>query len=255
MIAAIEDHYKIALDMYRKESHFFPLIGAVLQKNQLGRLFVDSAISPTQFYAEHNSGFSQIFGRTNNSFESKLEQYFSLKKFTVAKVRLYAPYTPLFLQKEVFLSSRSFRQRLIYCGEDGEFLNHRIARPLFQEDANQIRYKFDILNRFWQADNDFFGKSFPTGVVLDGQVESICYAAAVSNGCAEIDIVTSREVRKKGFATQAAQLFIERCKFAGIKPVWDCFLNNEPSLRLALTLKFIPKSKPYNFFTISNKYK
>ena len=83
-----------------------------------------------------------------------------------------------------------------------------------------------------------------------GECISICYGAAIDNKVAEIDIITDQRYRKHGYGYEVAQKFMQNSINKNIKPSWDCFTNNDGSMRLAKKLGFTFQMK-YNFHTIT----
>ena len=58
----------------------------------------------------------------------------------------------------------------------------------------------------------------------------------------EIDIHTKEKYRRRGLAHYAASAFIEECLARGLRPNWECWWDNEPSVSLAKKLGFEPIS-------------
>jgi hypothetical protein len=75
--------------------------------------------------------------------------------------------------------------------------------------------------------------------VLDGDtVAGACSAVFTGAGEAEISIHTAEAYRRRGLGCIAAAAFIEACAERGLRPVWGCWPENEPSVRLAGKLGF-----------------
>lgn len=127
------------------------------------------------------------------------------------------------------------------------------TREMVREDLIKIdEFKLDLENRFWNGPADTLKNSLAQIVIdKDSRPVSICYAAAVENRIAEIDVFTSERYRGKGLAKLAVEAFVNNCVAKNIKPTWDCFEDNTASKKTALSLGF-DKIQEYNFLSIYN---
>ena len=121
---------------------------------------------------------------------------------------------------------------------------------------NNISKINEILNlnidkMFWNSYNDVIQNSLGVFLNYDDEIISVCYAAAISDRKAEIDVKTNEKYRKRGFAKIVTEHFIEKCLKNEITPIWDCYTNNIASVNLALTLGF-EKDFSYPFIIIDN---
>lgn len=261
MISLLQTNLKYAHEVYREERYFFPLIAAVLLGKQDGLVFANDADIPTQFFVEHAFGFSQIFGQPDHTFLKALEIYLLKEKnFWAPKIRLYAPEVPPFLAESCSSVELSWRQRFI--SDTGVFEKSRIAISKMNLEQLELVYPgkahlviidsvFNVVDRFWRNREDFVNKACPCVVYYEGIPASICYAAASADGKAEIDVLTSARFRNLGLGKLAVYGFNQKCSESDISPLWDCFANNSPSMRMAESCGFIPCEKPYSFFTIN----
>jgi RimJ/RimL family protein N-acetyltransferase len=88
------------------------------------------------------------------------------------------------------------------------------------------------LERFWQ--NGF-------GFCLIGDEEEIacrCTAEYVSGDQCGIGIETLEAYQGRGFATVTTAAFVEHCHHSGIRPYWDSWAANVPSVRVAEKVGF-----------------
>lgn len=247
-----------AFKAYCGQSAFFPLIAAVLAGSQQGEAFGDDPDSPSRFHVEHAFGFAQIIGAITPGFEVFLRKRLLLDKdFAPAKIRLYTPTLPEFLagaagkpfrseRRRFFLDRAAFSARRALMDDD--IAN---TRPVSTENMGAVNSVFDLTTRFWPDCEAFLAKASAM-ITYDGSgaPAAICYAAAVENGRAEIDVLTAPALRGRGFGLRASAAFIDRCLGEGIEPLWDCFTNNAGSLALAASLGFKGGPAPYAFFTI-----
>lgn len=260
MIRLERNDYPAAYELYLKSDFFFPLIAAVMLDQQDGVVYVDNAAAPLQAYVEHAFGFSQVFGSPNADFERELEHYLLVARaFAPQKIRLYAPHAPDFIAATRYEPLRSYRQRFKIDPRD--FAQRRAADPASASgvstgvvDAGNIAavdQAFGVVSRFWRNTADFIENSQAVVVFRDGLPASICYAAAVANRCAEIDVLTLPEHRAQGLGRLSVMEFIGRCLDSSISPLWDCFTNNEGSMMLCKSAGFATFAPPYPFFTIN----
>lgn len=263
MIKLEQTSYPHLSELYETsgDAPYFPLIGAVLNSAQDGTVYADDALHPRQFYVEHSFGFAQIFGQTQPDFERALEHHFKTASFAAPKVRLYTPQLPDFLTSPVWDGARSVRQRFVI--DPARLQNAQTAGSAQPHDITTTGIHsinvalldrcFGVAQRFWRNHDDFIQHSHAVVSLYKGQPAAICYAAAVANGQAEIDVLTLPEFRQLGTAKWAVIHFIRQCLTEGLQPLWDCFSNNTASLELGRSVGFVPHGQPYPFFTVSNK--
>lgn len=241
-------------DFYEKQPAFFPLIAAVLRGDQDGEVMCDRPDSPQAFYAEHSFGFAQVFGSIDCNFQAILqERLVKRKSFTAKKIRLYTPEEPEFLREMKYDSIRSERQRfisvrtvpLIPMGSSSFEL-----RTLEPEHLPLISSELVDVTRFWRTTGEFVDCSSAIVAWRGTTAVAICYAAAIAANRAEIDVATLPDFRRQGLGTAVVLAFVERCRSAGVVPLWDCFTNNAGSMALARTCGFQPTGPAYSFYTI-----
>lgn len=244
-----------ARELYSASDTFFPLIAAVLDGTQKGGAFGNDAECPSEIYVEHSFGFAQLFGQSQEEFEKSFESYLLEERaFAAPKVRLYTPLVPYFFQDGAYSQLRSERQRFRPGGTTPPLLpsdsSASAIKGITTKLMPQVAKAFPLTGYFWPDAEAFLAHSMAQIVYADDEPAAICYAAAVADGKAEVDIFTVPEFRGRGYATQAGSAFIEYCATRDIEPLWDCFTNNAGSMRLAERLGFVPSGAPYQFFTI-----
>src|SRR5438105_11306077 len=148
-----------ALGLYRASEARFPLIGAVLLDEQDGAVYVDDPARPQQAYVEHAFGFAQLLGGPSAKFESALERHLLIdRSFAAAKIRLYTPRLPAFLEDARYESLRSWRQRFIMDpaklqGEDRTSAPASLDTVIDDVDESNIavlEQAFGVTRRFWR---------------------------------------------------------------------------------------------------------
>lgn len=246
--------------LYLKHCAYFPLIAAVLNNTQNGIILADCIENPTQIYVEHAFGFAQIFGRPVPTFERYLHQYLFIDRaFMCEKVRLYTPHYPNFLQENDYKSLQSVRQHFQLDLANGKTINPvntQKNKDVTLVLANMSHLKmiadtFGVMGRFWRTEDDFINYSNAVIAIVNGQAAALCYAAAIANDKAEIDVLTLPAYRHLGLAKAAVHLFNRHCIAQNLLPLWDCFTNNTASMALCRSTGFIPLDEPYHFFTIN----
>jgi GNAT superfamily N-acetyltransferase len=250
-----------AFEVYRSIDAFFPLIGAVLLGEQIGVAFADNARSPRQWYVEHRFGFAQTFGTAVPNFESDLERYILVQRgFVAPKARIYTPLLPNFLNAPTCDGFRSIRQRFVFARPPNESVgnapDHSDELDSIEVDAKNIadvERRFGIVSRFWRNSDDFVRNANAVLTLRQGEIAAICYAAAVADRRAEIDVFTLPEFRAHGVGRFTVARFLDLCRRRSLQPLWDCFTNNAGSMHLCRSVGFTAQTPPYPFFTISKQ--
>jgi GNAT superfamily N-acetyltransferase len=249
--------FKDILPLYARAGMIFPLILAVVQRRQRGQVFVDDSTNPKSALIVNKSGFMQFVG--TEVVDDRLISFLqSPTKSMPAYLLWYAP--PLQIQK--ILDGLPYelvrrRERVRFTFHAKNIIDPVICptgftvQPLKQELIEKAgHFKLDIESRFWASAADFIEHGIGTCVIKDGEVVSLCYSACIAADFAEIDIITQAEYRGMGLAGIAARAFVAECLRRGIKPTWDCFIQNTPSLRLANSLGFT-QSFVYPFYSFN----
>lgn len=250
--------YTAASKLYQSHEAFFPLIAAVMVDEQDGIVYGDDPLVPRRVYVEHAFGFAQVFGCNNAQFDLNLEQYLTIEpSFSSSKVRLYTPSLPVFLKTSAFDGQRSERQRFVFSGRPAglertltDELAQTTLKAVGRDHLARIESNFGAVKRFWRSTEDFLAKALAVVAWHRNEPVAICFAAAIAQGQAEIDVVTATEYRRSGIGKLVVQAFIDNCGAHDLKPVWDCFTNNTGSMALCRASGFKPDREPYAFYTI-----
>lgn len=254
----ITDRRKI-FSIYQKERFFFPLIGAVIEGKQKGNVYFDNINEIGWIIVIHKFGFAQIILKkyTEQTMEDICKLFISdiiIDDHKLNKIRIYT-IDDILLEyiKNNKILKFEIGTRVRFC------LPKLIAKKIGVEDQkindNEFNYvdkhfKLDLTTRFWRNKIQFIEESTPFILKENQKITSICYGAAVSNNFSEIDVYTDPEYRGKGYAKKAVEGFIKKCNFHHIKPLWDCYENNEGSIKTALAVGF-QESFRYNFLIIT----
>jgi GNAT superfamily N-acetyltransferase len=92
---------------------------------------------------------------------------------------------------------------------------------------------------FWGSLDAFVQNSLGFWVLDGDSPLSSVEAVFTGAGEAEISIATAPEARRRGLALLAASAFIEASLARGLRPIWGCWPENEPSVALAHRLGFV----------------
>ena len=237
----------------------FPIIQSVIDGVQQGSIFINSQ---NDCWVLHKAGFSEVFLKNDAGTEwidfiagsMKLPQYFHLYN-PAGKLINY-----LQLRNETFNIRVRGRIQLSYENQspikdslndlDDGFTLSNITNNNFE---SLSVFNLDLGSKFWKSKNEFIKHAL--GVVVSNKEDmpvSLCYAAAVADQRAEIDVVTLENYRGKGLAKTVVNSFINSCMANNLFPNWDCFEDNTSSLDAALKLGFF-KNKFYNFISVYRK--
>lgn len=247
--------YPIAKEYYLREKRFYPLVAAVLDQSQDGVVFANHPLFPSTFFVEHKFGFSQIYGVVDSRFYQGLRKYLFIDQaFIPQKIRSYAPSHHDFFHGFAEISERcQFR-----LADDSKLMLEPYQIDISVEDVTKENaeevdqvFKLDLFNRFWGSKEAFLKHGIAKALTHQGKFASICYASAVADGVAEIDVATIPEYRRHGYGRIVCSAFIRRCLDSRIILNWDCFTNNIGSMRLAESLGFAKYGEPYTFFTLN----
>lgn len=264
MIAALEPKdYPSVLPLYQELESVFPLIGAVIENRQRGQIFVDQPESPASAVVITDFGFMSFLGTDQNkNFNAGLANLLAdTTGIKPAYLLWYAPPTAWRQRLDALVPEPvrcRERARFEFRHERADFIHHVLTCPPgfeLKRLNEQLLPKTDelgtnISSRFWSSGSDFLKQGLGVGLVKHGRVVSLCYAACVVGGLAEIDIVTAPEYRGSGLGTLVAQQFIKESLREGITPTWDCFTGNLASFKLAERLGFV-SVRTYSFYNFN----
>lgn len=224
------------MDLYSKMQYRFPLIAAVLEGRQRGVVWANSTDNPTHFFVVNNFGFCQeFFSLFDTDFFRQILEY--INSTERPKLRMYAPLPHMeeFLRSTNFASKAERCQYLVLGGvPEQSIVDSRLfIRDFTVNDLCRTDFGLALTSRYWDGEEDFLRNTVAVGA-FDGDIPvGIWYAACVAMGRAEMDAFVADEYRKRGLGLRMALGFIARCRERGLVPSWDCYSNNEPSMRLA----------------------
>lgn len=234
----------------------FPIIQSVIDGLQQGSIFINSQ---NDCWVLHKAGFSEVFLKNDDGTEwidfiagnMKLPQYFHVYN-PDAKLINY-----LQLRNETFNTRVRERIQLSYENKsplkdsinalDDCFTLSKVTNNNFE---SLSVFNLDLESKFWNSKEEFIKHAL--GVVVSNKEDmpvSLCYAAAVADQRAEIDVVTLDNYRGKGLAKTVVNSFINSCMANNLLPNWDCFVDNISSISTAKSFNFGIKNN-YKFISI-----
>lgn len=245
--------------MIRNQLHStFPIIQAVIEGVQQGQIFRNAR---KDYWVLHKAGFSEVF--FNDDDGNELVDFIMENNSLLKYFHIYNPPEKLVgifkTKPEIFNIRERGRMQLKYEDRQNSDLSYPVqngytSMEVTRENIDLLTvFNLDLANKFWNGNEDFVKNAL--GVFIQDEQNnpvSLCYAAAVADQKAEIDVVTSDQHRGKGLAKSVVATFIENCVSKKIIPNWDCFKENLGSLAIALKLGFI-ENKLYNFVSVYRK--
>jgi len=239
----------------------FPLISAVVEKNQSGNIYVDKKETPQIVFIINHAGFSYLFAAIKIDF-NRLIDFFLQEKTIPRYFHLYDPPTGLIdftlKRKELGVKLRA-RIQLRYTKSYIRPEKYKPAMPLAIRHIDSGNFsELDVFNlhldkKFWTSKEAFLKEGY--GIFLTNETGipvTLCYSVSVSRGLAEIDIMTRPEYQGLGLAKYVTALFVEQSINKNIQANWDCFEENLGSLKTALSLGFESMYK-YSLLSIFDK--
>lgn len=233
----------------------FSIINSCFENNA-NCLHLDSSVVD-QSWTIHNSGFSYLFGPHNREAVDFLIQSTNNISQIPAYVHIYEH---SFTNNEIN-KIKSYGLKVKDRTRIKLMLEHPIPPTEYEQNTKPIekndipllsRLDLDLWKKFWN--DTFLENSFGVISKVENDIAAICYAAGLDNNEAEIDIYCREEYRQQGFAKNTLLRFLKECKVRNVKPSWDCFTSNKPSLSLAKKVGFTPLFS-YQFLSIYNPQK
>jgi RimJ/RimL family protein N-acetyltransferase len=261
MVELQANEFQCVLPLYRAAGARFPLISVVIQNKQRGQVFADDRESPRSAIVVTNFGFTFFAGEEKKSSDAELAGLFATGgAFKPSYLLWYSPTANWQRKLDAIpdLARRRERVRLEFRADSAGWLSETLQSPAgfelkslsFELIPKTEKFGVKLDSRFWASAADFVENGLGVCLVKDGEVVSLCYAAAVVDGLAEIDVVTDSEHRGLGLGYLVAQQFIRDCLSRGITPTWDCFAGNIGSMKLADKLGFT-SARSYPFYSFN----
>jgi GNAT superfamily N-acetyltransferase len=254
------ENFLRTLPLYEAAGHNFPLIHAVVEGQQRGQVFVDDAQEPRAAVVITNFGFTYVFGAEQTAaFDAGLTELLTRPERIRPTYLLWYDPPTLWQQRLAARPPDVVRRRERIRLEWPATRKAAAARCppgfelrlLTEELLPRVeRFGLQLESRFWSSAADLLTQGLGVLLLKGDEAVSLCYAACVAGGRAEVDVITAPEYRGQGLGTLAAQEFIEECLRRGLRPTWDCFVSNPASLKLAERLGF-EQVRAYTFYSFN----
>ncbi|MCG8443810.1 MAG: GNAT family N-acetyltransferase [Caulobacterales bacterium] len=239
-----QDALGAAAALYPAAPEGFPLIRAVLEARQPGAVFADDPSAPRLALILTGFGFAHAVGDVEgegpaDALTGALAGHPALKG---RYVLWYDPPAACRARLEALPEARArTRTRIRYRhagapSTDAPADGASVALVDAETFPALDMFGLDLGARFWRSPEAFLREGLAALVTVDARPASLCYAAAVAGGEAEVDVATLEDFKGRGLARRACAAFIAACRERGVAPTWDCFDYNEPSVRLAASL-------------------
>lgn len=262
MVELRPSEFERVLPLYRDTGMTFPLISSVIQGDQRGQILANDLDELTGALVVANFGFTFFVGKEDERFHEELIRLFGTGNELRPSYLLWysPPETWHKVLDDVAPDAVKRRQRIRYnfSKDHAGWMNEPVVSPpgfelknlSFELLPKTEKFQLKLDSRFWTSADEVVNKSLGVCLVKDGEVASLCYAAAVVDGLAEVDVVTDNNFRGQGLATSVAREFINQCLSRGITPTWDCFDYNTGSVKLAQKLGFVEVTR-YPFYSFN----
>jgi RimJ/RimL family protein N-acetyltransferase len=256
MIEFSPESFAEAAPVFQRMAGCIPLQGLLIGRHP-GRLFGDRLESPTCAFAWTGWGYFYLAGDTGNrGFMSDLRHLLEDELVPASRALgqsgfILWPDVPAWEDRLAdILSGRTpFKiYRRTFEFDPVTYYEGRYSRPplpsgftLDTMDRHMLRSDERLASEVlaaWKTTSDFLNAGFGICLRADKTLVSTCISLFMADGAAEISIYTDEEFRQRGFAILTADRFIDACLKRDLRPNWECFWDNVPSIRLAENLGF-----------------
>jgi RimJ/RimL family protein N-acetyltransferase len=253
--------HEISPDRYQQITHLlgeyidYPVVNAILEGNSFGRVFIDNQANPRSAFVLTNAGFSYLLGSPQNeAFNQGLKQL--LDNEILPQIQASTDPTLIFypLAEDWELPLKEvLEKREVYDIFRKQFT---FTRDKFVQQANcqnQVPSGFSLhnidqalLDKFgaemfpWESPRVFLENGFGFWMLAGEEIACECSSVFIGGNSAEINIHTEEKYQRQGLAMITATAFIQECLARGLRPNWECWWENEPSVTLAQKLGFEP---------------
>ena len=234
----------------------FPVVNAVIEGNTPGQIFVDQKAEPQSAFVLTDAGFSYLLGFPHNkAFNRKLKEQLDHEIFPRFKVSsdptlIFYPLSdnweiPLKRILERYTVHEIFRKQFSF--KKSKFKRFTAGSDLIPEGFSLHPINQTWLEKLgadmfpWKTTQIFLEKGFGFWLLArDEEIACECSSVFIGGGAVEINIYTAEKYQQQGLATIAARALINECLVRGIRPNWECWWDNEPSVALAKKMGFEP---------------
>jgi RimJ/RimL family protein N-acetyltransferase len=233
----------------------YPVVNAVLEGSTPGRVFADHEAAPQSAFVLTNAGFSYLVGNPNHeAYNHALGDLLNTE--LIPKIHgsddptlVFYPLTngwesplrKMIGKRKVFdIYRKQFSFNLEKFAQRADQHNQVPAGFSFHPIDQEMLAKTGADMFPWESTQAFLKKGFGFWLMTDNEIACECWSVFASRTAVEIEIHTQEKYRRQGLAAIAASAFIEECLARGLRPNWECWWDNQPSISLAQKLGFKP---------------
>jgi len=257
MIELFPSQYQAASAFFGR-THYGVLATGTLDGGHPGRVFLDNPADPKtglvctclDYYFLAGQISAPVLDWLYNKFN---EDFIPRQKSAIGSADVVLFFEPLNWKEPLFERFVDCQPLLIHKkrhilpeGSAARFSGWQSHIPVgFQVrpyNSELIKSSLDLISNtelFYGSVENFLKRGFGWCILNGDQIASTCWAVFVGGGEVEIDIHTTEAYRRRGLAYLLASSFIEDCLKRGLNPIWGCWPENMPSVRLAKKLGFI----------------
>ncbi len=240
------------------QTHYGVLAAGTLYSGHPGRVFLDDLDAPKAGLICTRLDYYFLAGQTsapvlNWLYEKFNEDFIPRQKSAIGSADVVLFFEPFTWKEPLFKRFKDWQPLLIHkkrhilpAGSAARFSGWQKHLPAgFQVrpyNSELIQSSSELISNtelFYGSVENFLKRSFGWCILDGDQIASTCWAVFVGGGEVEIDIHTAEAYQRQGLACLLASIFIEDCLNRGLNPIWGCWPENMPSVRLANKLGFV----------------
>lgn len=241
----------------------FPLIASVVDRTQEGQVHTSSGSGFDWVFIVHRYGFGYLV--YEGSAADAYSDFFSFVRRSTsipAYFHLYDQKVPV--ERQLTAAGLDFklreRRRYRYTGGKRHGFEKRLPKGAGLADLTLVEASSleggDLFpyGNFWSRLSDLQHHGYGTCALVDGRVVSMCYSAASASHRSETDVFTAPKFRGLGLAKILTEAYLNQSIAAGMTACWDCFTENQPSVKVAEAVGFSLDSV-YDFLSVFNAHR
>jgi len=256
MVELQQSQFPLAQPLFIGTEHFV-IPQAVLAGHNPGRIFVDEVSHPTAAFLWTTCGFYFLTGDAHNGqFQQDLHDLLCDKLIPPLQERgengfVLVPLDPSWdTGQDVILKGRQpvkiYRRLFNFDPERFATFQQKLGTladgfTLHRLDSTQIVQLPELsgeINLTWGNPEAFVAHGRGFCLLHEGELVSACLSVFASEVADEISISTNEPHRRQGWGAVVAAAYIENCLAGGRYPNWECWWENEPSMKLAQKLGY-----------------
>lgn len=258
MLELVLENFPKVASFFDKSIPNFPVVMAVIEGNNPGRIWVDRLDKPTTCLVMTKAGYS-FLGKTENVNEFLILEAIEILKAN-KPVKLIWEYndslTPLF-------DAAGFTQIDRIQFNHPAIINHDLTHidaicrrlpsscEVKQIDANLLQKSnwLSFIKLIYGSEENFLTKGYGLALLQNGELISEAIACYIGGHYVETGSVTSEHFRNQGFATIIRAFLIKESLARNLQPATSCNADNIGSAKASMKLDYV-EEKRYLFLAI-----